>query len=126
LHRAPPARCIYDRFATLLLHIREGTCFIGTSPHRVGVFMRRKKITVERRTKMPLIQVRLVEGVFTKQQKNRMIEKLTDAMVSIEGESMRGVTWVTIEEVRSGDWAIGGKALTTESVKELSSGKPAA
>ena len=75
---------------------------------------------------MPLIQVRLVEGVFTKQQKNRMIEKLTDAMVSIEGENMRGVTWVTIEEVPSGDWAIGGKVLTTESVKELSSGKPAA
>ena len=75
---------------------------------------------------MPLIQVRLVEGVFTKQQKNRMLEKLTDAMVSIEGENMRGVTWVTIEEVQSGDWAIGGKALTTEAVKELSTGKPAA
>jgi 4-oxalocrotonate tautomerase len=75
---------------------------------------------------MPLIQVRLVEGVFTKQQKNRMLEKLTDAMVSIEGENMRGVTWVTIEEVQSGDWAIGGKALTTEAVKELSAGKPAA
>ena len=75
---------------------------------------------------MPLIQVRLVEGVFTKQQKNRMLEKLTDAMVSIEGENMRGVTWVTIEEVQSGDWAIGGKALTTEAVKELASGKPAA
>ena len=75
---------------------------------------------------MPLIQVRLVEGVFTKQQKNRMIEKLTDAMVSIEGENMRGVTCVTIEEVQSGDWGIGGKALTTEAVKELASGKPAA
>jgi 4-oxalocrotonate tautomerase len=75
---------------------------------------------------MPLVQVRLIEGVFTGQQKNRMIEKLTDAMVSIEGENLRGVTWVTIEEVRSGDWGIGGKALTTEAVKALASGKPAA
>ena len=60
---------------------------------------------------MPLVQVRLIEGVFTGQQKNQMIEeKLTDAMVSIEGENLRGVTWVTIEEVPSGDWGIGGKS----------------
>jgi 4-oxalocrotonate tautomerase len=75
---------------------------------------------------MPLVQVRLIEGVFTAQQKNQMIEKLTDAMVSIEGENLRGVTWVTIEEVSSGDWGIGGKSLTTEAVKALASGKPAA
>jgi 4-oxalocrotonate tautomerase len=75
---------------------------------------------------MPLIQVRLIEGVFTGQQKNLMIEKLTDAMVSIEGENLRGVTWLTIEEVTSGDWGIGGKALTTEAVKALASGKQSA
>ena len=75
---------------------------------------------------MPLVQVRLIEGVFTEQQKSQMIEKLTETMVSIEGENLRGVTWVTIEEVRSGDWAIGGKALTTEKVKALASGRHAA
>jgi 4-oxalocrotonate tautomerase len=51
---------------------------------------------------MPLVEVKLIEGVFTEEQKNRMVEKLTDAMVSIEGENLRGVTWVTIEEVRRG------------------------
>lgn len=72
---------------------------------------------------MPLIQVRLVENVFTPQQKKEMIAKLTDAMVSIEGENMRQVTWVVIEEVRSGEWGIGGQALTTEAVKALAAGK---
>ena len=48
-----------------------------------------------------------------------MIHKVTEAMVSIEGENMRGVTWVVVEEVKSGSWAIGGKALTTEDVKAL-------
>jgi 4-oxalocrotonate tautomerase len=47
-------------------------------------------------------------------------------MVAIEGENLRGVTWVTIEEVRSGSWGIGGKALTTQAVKDLASGRPAA
>ena len=75
---------------------------------------------------MPLIQVRLIEDVFSAKQKNEIIEKLTDAMVSIEGENMRGVTLVTIEEVRSGDWGIGGKPMTTEAVKALAAGRSAA
>ena len=75
---------------------------------------------------MPLIQVRLIEDVFSAKQKHEIIEKLTEAMVSIEGENMRGVTWVTIEEVKSGEWGIGGKALTTEAVKALAAGRSAA
>jgi 4-oxalocrotonate tautomerase len=76
---------------------------------------------------MPLIQVKLIENVFTPEQKRQIITKLTDAMVSIEGENMRPVTWVVIEEARSGEWGIGGQAMTTEAVQALASGKkPAA
>ena len=74
---------------------------------------------------MPLIQVRVIKDVFTKEQKGEMISKLTDAMVSIEGESMRGVTWCVIEEVESGDWGIGGHGLTTTDVRALARGKAA-
>ena len=73
---------------------------------------------------MPLVNVKLIEGVFTPMQKQEMIRKLTDAMVSIEGENMRPVTWVVIEEVKSGDWGIGGNPLTTNDVKALAAGKP--
>jgi 4-oxalocrotonate tautomerase len=72
---------------------------------------------------MPLINVKLIEGVFSDSRKREIAAKLTDAMVSIEGESMRPVTWVVIEEVRSGDWAIGGKSLTTEDVQALAAGR---
>jgi 4-oxalocrotonate tautomerase len=75
---------------------------------------------------MPLIQVKLIEGVFSHEQKREMVQKLTDAMVSIEGENMRPVTWVVIEEVKSGEWAIGGNPLTTTDVKNLAAGKKAA
>jgi 4-oxalocrotonate tautomerase len=68
---------------------------------------------------MPLIQVKLIEKVFTTEQKEQMITKLTDAMVSIEGESLRGVTWVTIEEVRGREWAIGGKPLSASDVHAM-------
>jgi 4-oxalocrotonate tautomerase len=73
---------------------------------------------------MPLIQVKVIEGVFTETQKRQMVQKLTDAMVAIEGEAMRPVTWVVVEEVKSGDWGIGGKPLTTADVKALAAGKP--
>jgi 4-oxalocrotonate tautomerase len=74
---------------------------------------------------MPLVNVKLIEGVFNAEQKREMIEKLTDTMVEIEGENMRGVTWVIIDEVHSGEWAIGGQALTTEDVHALAAGAPA-
>jgi 4-oxalocrotonate tautomerase len=74
---------------------------------------------------MPLINVKLIEGVFSGQQKQEMIKKLTDAMVSVEGENMRQVTWVVVEEVKSGDWALGGQSLTTEAVKALAAGQSA-
>ena len=72
---------------------------------------------------MPLVNVKVIEGVFSEAQKKEMIQKLTDAMVSIEGENMRKVTWVVIDEVKSGNWGIAGNALTTDAVKALAAGK---
>ncbi|MDP9428626.1 MAG: 4-oxalocrotonate tautomerase family protein [Actinomycetota bacterium] len=68
---------------------------------------------------MPFVNVKVIQGIFTSDQKQAMVERLTDAMVAIEGEAMRGVTWVVVEEVASGDWGIGGKCLTTADVKAL-------
>jgi 4-oxalocrotonate tautomerase len=72
---------------------------------------------------MPLIQVKLIEEVFTPAQKKEIITKLTDAMVAIEGEALRPVTWVVIEEVQSGEWGIGGQAMTTDAVRALAAGR---
>jgi 4-oxalocrotonate tautomerase len=73
---------------------------------------------------MPLVNVKVIEGVFSDSQKQEMVKKLTDTMVGIEGENMRQVTWVVVEEVKSGDWGIGGQPLTTEAVKELAAAQP--
>jgi 4-oxalocrotonate tautomerase len=74
---------------------------------------------------MPFVNVKLIEGVFDANQKRQIVERLTDAMVAIEGENMRQVTWVVVEEVKSGDWAIGGKPLSTDDVKALAAGTAA-
>jgi 4-oxalocrotonate tautomerase len=74
---------------------------------------------------MPLIQVRVIENVFSPEQKQQIVRELTDAMVRVEGEAMRPVTWCLVEEVRSGDWGIAGNPLTTADVKALAAGQPA-
>jgi 4-oxalocrotonate tautomerase len=58
---------------------------------------------------MPFTTVKVIEGVFSKEQKAQLIDKITEAMIEVEGEGMRDLTWVVIEEVKQGDWAIGGK-----------------
>lgn len=71
---------------------------------------------------MPLVDIHVIKGVFTPQQKGEMIAKVTDAMVSVEGEKLRGVTWVKISEVEGGDWAIGGQTLQAADVKRMAAG----
>ncbi|MEV5503218.1 4-oxalocrotonate tautomerase family protein [Nonomuraea fuscirosea] len=72
---------------------------------------------------MPLVNVKVIEGVFSDAQKAEMVEKLTDAMVSIEGENLRSLTLVIVEEVKSGDWGIGGRPVTAADVKALIAGE---
>ncbi len=75
---------------------------------------------------MPFVNVKVIEGVFTTAQKQDMIRKLTETMVTIEGDAMRSVTWVVVEEVNSGDRGIGGQPLTTDDVKAIAAGRPKA
>lgn len=65
---------------------------------------------------MPLVDIQLIDGVFDDSQKRRMIEDVTEAMIRIEGEALRGVTWVRVHEIASGAWAIGGKPMTAADV----------
>jgi len=72
---------------------------------------------------MPLATIKVIEGVFTADEKRQMIEKVSEALTSVEGESLREKTVVLLEEVKSGDWAIGGQTLTADDVKQLRASK---
>jgi 4-oxalocrotonate tautomerase len=74
---------------------------------------------------VPLVTIDVIKNVFTPQQKEQLIEKVTAAMVEVEGENMRPVTWVRINEFESGDWAIGGQCLSTSAVQAMAKGKAA-
>ena len=74
---------------------------------------------------MPLITIDVIKDVFTPRQKQEMVEKVTEAVISVEGEALRPVTWVRVSEVQQGDWAIGGKCLKASDVHALQTGKAA-
>jgi 4-oxalocrotonate tautomerase len=71
---------------------------------------------------VPLIQVKLIDGVFTGPQKREMVERLSEAMIEVAGESMRRVTWCIVEEGATAEWGIGGQTLTADDVRALASG----
>jgi 4-oxalocrotonate tautomerase len=68
---------------------------------------------------MPLVTIDVIKDVFTPDQKRDLIEKVTEAMVSVEGEALRGVTWVRVQEIQQGDWGIGGQTLTAADDKAM-------
>lgn len=68
---------------------------------------------------MPLVTIDLIDQVFTTEQKQDMIRKITDTMTEIEGESMRSVTWVRINEFKENHWAIGGQTLDAAAVHAI-------
>jgi 4-oxalocrotonate tautomerase len=69
---------------------------------------------------MPLVQIKGISGFLSLQQKQEIISKVTDAIVSVEGEGLRPVTWVIIEDVASGEWGVGGQAVTTDAIRAMS------
>jgi 4-oxalocrotonate tautomerase len=68
---------------------------------------------------MPLIDIEVIKNVFTSAQKGELIARVTDAVVSVEGEALRPVTWVRVKEIEEGDWAIGGTRLASSDVKRM-------
>lgn len=71
---------------------------------------------------MPLVQIKGISGYLSLEQKQEIIRKVTDAVVSVEGEGLRPVTWVIVEDVPSGAWGVGGNPVTTDDLRSMSKG----
>ena len=75
---------------------------------------------------MPFIDIKVIEGVFTPEEQRQLVERVSEAVISVEGEALRPVTHTVVTETPSGSWAVGGQALTTEDVKEKQAAAAAA
>jgi 4-oxalocrotonate tautomerase len=69
---------------------------------------------------MPIVTVKLMEGVLSNDQKQALMKNLTDAVVKVYGPPMRLFMHVVLEEIKTGDWIAGGGVITSERVKLIS------
>jgi 4-oxalocrotonate tautomerase len=70
-------------------------------------------------SKMPLVTIDLIKNVFSPAQKQEIIQRVTDAMIAVEGEALRSVTWVRINETNEGEWGIGGQLIDAATVHAM-------
>lgn len=68
---------------------------------------------------MPLVEVKVFEDELTVEQTKDLIQKITDVVTTVTSEKLRDVTWVIINQVKSGNWGVGGKALGLQDVKKI-------
>lgn len=73
---------------------------------------------------MPFVKITVVKGALTSAQRQDMLHKVTEAMVSVEGEAMRqGVQVVLEESVNDGEWSVGGNMLTIAAMDKMKAGQ---
>ena len=58
---------------------------------------------------MPFTTIKVIENVFTNEQKKEMLKKVTEALIDVCGEKTRKGQWVVIDEVKKGNWLIGSE-----------------
>ena len=71
---------------------------------------------------MPLVDIKLIEGVFSEEEIEKLIKDVTDVVVSFMGENLRSYTLVVVQEVKSGSWGVGGQAIGLEEVRAMQEG----
>jgi 4-oxalocrotonate tautomerase len=71
---------------------------------------------------MPLVDIKIIEGVFSEEEIKKLIKDVTDVIVSFMGENLRSYTLVVVQEVKSGSWGVGGQAIGLEEVRAMQEG----
>ncbi len=73
---------------------------------------------------MPLIHIKTPKGVLTEEQKKEMVKRVSETVAEVEAgvegkDKMLPYTWCLIDEVEDGNWNIGGRPITAETVKAI-------
>lgn len=72
---------------------------------------------------MPLVDIHVIKGSCTPEQKRRMLQETTEMIGRVLAEPVKRLTWVRIIETGEDDWMIGGEVFTLEHVRKLRAGE---
>lgn len=74
---------------------------------------------IQRDRHIPLVEINVFEDELSEAQTQELIEEVTDVIVSFAGEPLREATWVVVQEVKSGNWGVGGQALGLDDIRAM-------
>lgn len=74
---------------------------------------------------MPLVRITVIEGAFSANQKRQLVEGVTEVLVAVHDESVRGATWVIVDEIAGGDWGVAGQVLSADESRATAVGTAA-
>ncbi len=63
---------------------------------------------------MPFVEVKSIKGVFTTEEKARIIKDITNVFAQMKDDKFAEGTWVVINELDDGNWGEGGAVLHAE------------
>jgi 4-oxalocrotonate tautomerase len=72
---------------------------------------------------MPLVDIHVIKGIWSKEQKEEMMRVTTDALCGVWGDNVRKLTWVRVIETEEGQWMIDGQVFTADHVARLRAGE---
>lgn len=72
---------------------------------------------------MPLVEVKVFEDELSQDQSKELISKITDVVTEVTSDKLRGATWVIIDQVKDGQWGVGGNTLCLGDVKKIMAGE---
>ena len=68
---------------------------------------------------MPFVEIKVIEGEFSKEDTRKLIADVTDVFVSFLGENMRDKIWVTVQEVQDGRFGVGGQVIELKDIRAI-------
>ncbi|MBI5321994.1 tautomerase family protein [Bradyrhizobium sp.] len=71
---------------------------------------------------MPYVSISTARGILDVEQKQQLLQRITDLMVEIEGQGnpeFRKLVWVKIEEEDPSHWSLGGLTASPERIAQV-------
>jgi 4-oxalocrotonate tautomerase len=71
---------------------------------------------------MPCVEIKIIEGELSKDETRKLIENVTDVFVSLMGENKRNSIWIMVQEIKDGNFGVGGQVIELKDIKALQVG----
>ncbi len=71
---------------------------------------------------MPFVEIKMIEDELSKEEIKKLVEEVTNAVVSSVGENLRIVIWVAVQEIKSDYFGVRRQCIGLKDVRAMQAG----